>query len=212
MGSSIGIGNKYTNIYRDFPKVKAYRGRFDLLQLCEKDIGLLYEHFVAADLSKKNVVSTRYLTSYCKMDKFPFAARMLSSFKKGQPFAGFVFELWNICTTNERDLADFVYNLYDPSGAGLIEPKEGHMMLSELLGDTGTTSKDGGRKRSSDLVQQLVGPSSSFDLDIKPITKADFQKFTRKQTTSLFLAFSIQKRIIENMGGPAFWDIQVCHT
>ena len=207
MGGSIGIGNKYANIYDDHPKVKAYRSRFDLLQLTEKDIGILYECFEAADLAKKNVVSARYLTSFCKVDKIAFAARMLSKFKKGQPFAGFVFELWNICTTNERDLTDFVYDLYDPSSSGCIEPKEAQLMLSELLGDNGT-GKDG-KKRSSDLVHHHLVDNSSSSLDPKPITKADFQKFTRKQTTSLFLAFSIQKKIIENLGGSTFWDVQV---
>ena len=122
-------------------------------------------------------------------------------------------QIWNICTTNERDLSDLVYHLYDPNNVGYIEPDEARLMLSELLGDTGGgTGKDGGKKRSNDLVQQLVGSSSSsssFDIDFKAITKIDFQKFTKKQTTSLFLAFGIQKKIIENLGGFSFWDIQV---
>jgi Ca2+-binding EF-hand superfamily protein len=98
------VTNKYVNVYATEHRVQRWRSRFELLQLKENEIGMLYEIFQQCDISKRNKVNTRHLTTYCKMEKVPFTNRMLATFKKGQNFAGFVFELWDICTTDEGNL------------------------------------------------------------------------------------------------------------
>ena len=192
---------KYSNVYVTETKVQVWRTRFDSLRLTEKEIGQLYEVFVGViDASQRKHIKARDIITYCNMDKYAFAVRMLSSFaKKGQPFAGFVFELWDICTTDEKDLADFVFSLYDFTGDG-ITAEEAQTMLSELYGETAFKNE----KRRSELMTHLYGSAT----EARPVSRTQFKMFTRKQAPSLFMAFSVQKKISESIVGKPFWDAQ----
>ena len=192
---------KYNNVYVTETKVLAWQSRFDLLRLSEKEIGQLYEVFVnVTEASQRNYIKARDIITYCNMDKYAFAVRMLSSFaKKGQSFAGFVFEIWDICTTDEKDLADFVFSLYDFTGEG-ITADEAQTMLSELYGETAFKNE----KRRTELMTHLYGSAT----EARPVSRTQFKMFTRKQAPSLFMAFSVQKKISESIVGKPFWDAQ----
>ena len=92
-----------TGIYSDHT-MRKWKLKFDMLRLSEKEVTQLYQVFNDCDISNKKLVNSRHIISYCKMEKVPFSDRMLASFKKGQPFPGFVFEIWDIVTTDESHL------------------------------------------------------------------------------------------------------------
>ena len=202
MGGSASLQSKHVKCYTTLPHVSVWKSRFDLMELTERDVGLLYTAFEdVASLSSAGRVNAKQLMAYCKIDKTVFAARMLSSFKKGQPFAGFVFELWDMCTTDQDELADFVFSLYDVSGDG-INAQEALTLLTELYGEA--AFKPGSARRTEILMQLFEN-----EYEPKPITRAQFKSFTRKQATTLFLAFNVQRKICESIVGRTFWDGQV---
>ena len=201
MGGSASSSKKYNNVYVTEKTVLPWRTRFDSLRLTEKEIGQLYEVFISViDASQRTHIKTRDIITYCNMDKYAFAVRMLSSFsKKGQTFPGFVFEIWDICTTDEKDLADFVFSLYDFTGDG-ISAEEAQTMLSELYGEAAFKNE----KRRTEMMTHLYGSAT----EARPVSRSQFKMFTRKQAPSLFMAFSVQKKISESIVGKSFWDAQ----
>jgi len=178
--------------------VAVWRSRFDLIGLTEKEVGLLYTAFEdVASLSSAGCVNTKQLMAYCKIDKHVVAAKMLASFKKGQTFAGFVFELWDVCTTDQDELADFVFALYDVHGDG-INAQDAMTLLTDLFGETAF------KARRTEILTQLF----DNEYEPKPITRAQFKSFTRKQATTLFLVFNVQRKICESVVGRPFWEGQ----
>ena len=200
MGLGGSTSKKVTNIYASEPKVRAWQSRFALIRLSEKEIGQLYQVFLGIQNEDRKTVSTRTLAAFCKMEKYPFAYRVLTSFKKGQPFVGFVFGIWDICTTDERDLADFVFSLYNLTGEG-ISAEDAQTMLTELYGENVFKV---GSKRRSEAMTYLYGS----DKEATAVSRPQFKTFARKQSTALFLAFSIQRKIAESIVGKQFWESQ----
>lgn len=96
----------YSRIYKMSPEVRSWRARFEILNLTECEVGMLYQVFLDSDVAEKNVVNTNHLTAYLKVEKNLFARRMLSSFQNGVRFEGFVFEIWSLCTIEENDLGE----------------------------------------------------------------------------------------------------------
>ena len=107
IGSVFGSTGSYSKVY-SIAAVGCWKSRFDILQLTENEIGQLYQVFLAADVTETRVVDTTQFTTYLKVDQNLFAGRMLSSFKKGIRFEGFVFEVWNLCTIEENDLGEMI--------------------------------------------------------------------------------------------------------
>jgi hypothetical protein len=98
------IFNPPIGIYTIEEEVRRWKAQFEILQLNEKEIGQLYKVFKDVDLNKEKVVKSAHLAQYLKVENNLFEKRMLSSFKWGLKFEGFVFEIWNMCTIGEKDL------------------------------------------------------------------------------------------------------------
>mmetsp|Transcript_31726 Transcript_31726/g.30243 ORF Transcript_31726/g.30243 Transcript_31726/m.30243 type:complete len:489 (+) Transcript_31726:335-1801(+) len=201
MGGILGSTGSYSRIYHLSPDVRCWKTRFEILKLTESEVGQLYQVFINVDIAEKNKIDTSNLTAYLKVEKNLFAKRMLSSFKKGVRFEGFLFEVWNLCTIDETELAAFVFNLYDLSQSGDITAAEAQTMLLELFGEQ--FFKDGSR-RSKEVMSQLYGSE-----DAVPINQTQFKDFTRSQLSVLFLAFTVQKSIIAGIVGKGFWAKQL---
>jgi len=198
MGGSASLQSKHLKVYETQPAVAVWRSRFDLMGLKEKEVGLLRTAFEdVASLSSAGCVNAKQLMAYCKIDKHVVAAKMLASFKKGQSFAGFVFELWDVCTTDQDGLADFVFALYDVHGDG-INAQDAMTLLTDLFGETAF------KARRTEILTQLF----DNEYEPKPITRAQFKSFTRKQATTLFLVFNVQRKICESIVGRPFWEGQ----
>ena len=204
--SSMGLSfsnRKYANIYGAEPKVRKWQTRFNQLKLSEKEVGQLYEvyeHLVPPD-ALRQAVTLKALITLCKLDGKPLATRMLAAFVKGQPFVGFVFALWHVCTTDERDLADYVFGLYHVhKNDGTISADNAQTMMLELYGDA---FKEGNRRRG-EIMLQLYGHTS----EAKPLTRKEFKSFCRRQSATLFMAFNVQKKIAEAVVGKPFWEVQ----
>ena len=195
------FSKKYANIYSE-PKIRKWQTRFNQLKLSEKEVGQLYEVYerVVPPDALRQAVLLKPLVVLCKLDGKPLATRMLAAFAKGQPFVGFVFALWHVCTTDERDLADYVFGLYNVQSDGSISAESAQTMLLELYGEA---FKEGGRRRG-ELMLQLYGHSS----DPKPLTRKEFKSFCRRQSATLFMAFNVQKKIAEAVVGKPFWEAQ----
>jgi hypothetical protein len=91
-------------IYTIEEEVRRWKAQFEILWLNENEIEQLYKVFKDVDLNKEKVVKSAHLAQYLKVENNPFEKRMLSSFKRGLKFEGFVFEIWNMCTIGEKDL------------------------------------------------------------------------------------------------------------
>lgn len=104
MGGIFGSNGSYSKIYHLSPDVRSWKTRFEILRLTESEVGQLYQVFINVDIAEKNKIDTSNLTAYLKVEKNMFAKRMLSSFKKGVRFEGFLFEVWNLCTIDETEL------------------------------------------------------------------------------------------------------------
>jgi Ca2+-binding EF-hand superfamily protein len=104
MGGVFGSNGSYSKIYHLSPDVRSWKTRFEILRLTESEVGQLYQVFINVDIAEKNKIDTSNLTAYLKVEKNMFAKRMLSSFKKGVRFEGFLFEVWNLCTIDETEL------------------------------------------------------------------------------------------------------------
>jgi hypothetical protein len=98
-------------VYKLEAHINRWKTQFEILRLTECEIGQLYRVFKDADITRKKLIKTSHLISYLKVEKNLFAKRMLSSFKNGVPFEGFVFEVWDICTVDEADLGEILYYL-----------------------------------------------------------------------------------------------------
>ncbi len=81
-----------------------WKSQFEMLRLNENEIGQLYRVFINVDLKQRKIVQTSHLANYLKVENKLFAKRMLSSFRRGVKFEGFVFEIWDLCTIEEKDL------------------------------------------------------------------------------------------------------------
>jgi hypothetical protein len=109
----MGVGTSCMNIsYTGFHKVdleaavlwNRWKIQFEMLKLNESEIGQLYRVFKNVDLKQRKKIESAYLANYLKVENKLFAKRMLSSFRRGLKFEGFVFEIWDLCTVEEKDL------------------------------------------------------------------------------------------------------------
>lgn len=85
-------------------EVGRWKSQFELLRLNESEVGQLYKVFQDVDLKRKKTVDTAHLANYLKVENKFFVKRMLSSFRRGVKFEAFVFEVWDLCTIEEKDL------------------------------------------------------------------------------------------------------------
>lgn len=109
----MGVGiSCINNIYIGFYPVdleaeilwNRWKMQFEMLKLNESEIGQLYRVFKNVDLKQRNKIESEYLANYLKVENKLFAKRMLSSFRRGLKFEGYVFEIWDLCTVEEKDL------------------------------------------------------------------------------------------------------------
>ena len=104
INSVFGSGGNYSKVYQSYSSVRCWQSRFELLQLTEYEVGQLFEIFNIATEKEGNTINTMQLAAYLKIDFNLFALKMFSSLKENIKFESFVFEVWNICTVEERDL------------------------------------------------------------------------------------------------------------
>ena len=104
INSVFGSAGNYSKVYHSYSSVRCWQSRFELLQLTEYEVGQLFEIFNIATEKEGNTINTMQLAAYLKIDFNLFALKMFSSLKENIKFESFVFEVWNICTVEERDL------------------------------------------------------------------------------------------------------------
>ena len=104
INSVFGSAGNYSKVYQSYSSVRCWQSRFELLQLTEYEVGQLFEIFNIATEKEGNTINTMQLAAYLKIDFNLFALKMFSSLKENIKFESFVFEVWNICTVEERDL------------------------------------------------------------------------------------------------------------
>jgi len=112
MGCSFGNSvDPNFHVYSAEPITKQWKKLFEILQLSEDDVGLLYLIFQKMDKTKTGAISTSAMLNFLDVDRTKFTKRVFSMFDTDHSgkidFREFVMTLWNYCTLEKDYLGNY---------------------------------------------------------------------------------------------------------
>jgi Ca2+-binding EF-hand superfamily protein len=135
-----------SNIYSEIRPLMISRKQFSYLGLTENDISEIYLSFSKIDVDCSFEITLEELLVFIKSEMTPFVVSIFKCFDLNHnqkiDVKEFVFALWNYCTLNHSRLCEFIFDLYDRDGSGILDKIELTNMLRDSYGPTFETNSN----------------------------------------------------------------------